>query len=255
MSSSNSTQRFSDRVEAYVKYRPDYPDALITLLQKEIGLSPDSITADIGSGTGISSELFLRHGVTVFAVEPNTPMRHAAEEWLGRNPQFHSVNGTAEATTLDSESVDVILAGQAFHWFDQQATATEFRRILKPEGSVVLFWNSRRTSGNPFLEDYEALLHRYGTDYQQINHQNISDQNIEDFFAPNTVKKRTLYNEQVCDFDGLRGRLESSSYAPNRESHNYEPMIVTLKEIFDAHQQDGVIRIEYDVVVYWGQFI
>ena len=250
----DSTQRFSDRVDAYVKYRPDYPDELIELLKNEIGLSTSSTVADIGSGTGISSELFLRNGMTVYAVEPNEPMRVAAEQWLDTNPLFHSMHGTAEETTLQTESMDLILAGQAFHWFNREKAAKEFRRILKPGGHVVLFWNSRRTSGNAFLEDYEALLIRYGTDYNQINHQNVHDNDIADFFAPNPVKKHTLYNEQICDFTSLHGRVESSSYAPNRQHPDYEPMMAGLKDIYEAHQQNGTIRIEYDVVVYIGSF-
>ena len=68
---SNSTKRFSNRVEDYIKYRPGYPQEVIGLLSRECGLEPGSIIADVGSGTGILSELFLRHGNTVYGIEPN----------------------------------------------------------------------------------------------------------------------------------------------------------------------------------------
>ena len=253
MTSSDSTQRFSDRVEAYVQYRPHYPDELYDLLGREIGLAQNNRIADIGSGTGISSELFLRNGVAVYAVEPNEPMRNAAEEWLGENPLFHSVDGTAEKTTLQAESVHAVIAGQAFHWFHREHARAEFKRILQPDGYVVLFWNSRRTEGTPFLKDYEALLQRFGTDYRKINHQNISEEDIAAFFAPDAVQHHTLYNEQICDMDQLRGRLESSSYVPDSTHPDYEPMIAELTNIFNTHQQNGHVRIVYDVEVFTGR--
>lgn len=253
MTSPDSTQRFSERVEAYVRYRPHYPEELHTLLEKEIGLRKGDSITDIGSGTGISSELFLRNGIAVYAVEPNEPMRRAAEEWLGVHPHFHSIQGTAEATTLPPGSIHAVIAGQAFHWFNREHARTEFQRILRKDGHVVLFWNSRRTEGSPFLVDYEALLCRFGTDYAKINHQNISAEDIAAFFAPDAVQHHTLYNEQVCDLDQLRGRLESSSYVPDSKHPDYEPMITELTNLFNTHQQNGHVRIEYDVEVYTGK--
>lgn len=250
--STRSTERFSDRVEAYIRYRPDYPDSLIDMLRNSAGLTDNSLIADIGSGTGISSELFLRHGMRVVGVEPNEAMRAAAERLLRENNGFRSVAGTAEATGLEEKSVDMIAAGQAFHWFDRDAACREFARILRPGGKVVLFWNSRRTDGNEFLEKYEELLVRFGTDYTTINHQNIRDEDIEEFFAPEPVEKRRLYNEQVVDFEGLRGRLESSSYVPEFGHPNYEPMIDALRSLFETYAENGTVTIEYDVEIYIG---
>ncbi|MCB0711452.1 MAG: class I SAM-dependent methyltransferase [Ignavibacteriae bacterium] len=246
----DSTTRFSDRVEAYIKYRPGYPDGLIASLHDLIGLNEESVIADIGSGTGISSELFLRNGMAVYGVEPNDGMREAAERLLNQFDQFRSVNGTAEATTLQDNSVDLIVAAQAFHWFDREAVKEEWQRILKPGGSVLLFWNSRRTDSSPFLQAYEEMLLTFGTDYQQINHQNISDEDILQFFYPMLVQKLRLYNEQQVDFDGLRGRLESSSYAPSADHPDYKPMIDRLSEIFAEYRQDGFVCIEYDLEVF-----
>lgn len=250
---SDSTQRFSDRVDAYVRYRPGYPDELIDLLKEEIGLAEGSVIADVGSGTGISSDLFLRRGMTVYAVEPNGKMREAAERMLEGNPLFHSLEGTAERTGLPDGSVDLVAAGQAFHWFDRERARSEFRRILKPGGHVLLFWNSRRTEGTPFLESYEGLLQQYGTDYNTINHQNIDDRIIGEFFSPDSFVKRTLYNEQVTDFDGAQGRLVSSSYVPNVNDPQYEPMLRDMRRIFDEHARNGTVRFEYDLVIYYGK--
>ncbi len=195
----DATQRFSDRVENYVRYRPSYPSGVLALLQQETHLTPTDSIADIGSGTGISAELFLRNGNSVFGVEPNSAMRLAAAQQLRSYPTFHSVTGTAESTTLPSQSVDYVIAAQAFHWFDQQKAKQEFARILKPEGWVVLIWNSRRTESTAFLRDYEALLQQYGTDYKEIRHKNIVLLELQAFFN-GSVETKSLYNEQLLRF-------------------------------------------------------
>src|SRR6266436_1072421 len=164
----DSINRFSSKVEDYVKYRPGYPREVIALLTAKCALSPDSIVGDVGSGTGIVYELFLRHGNMVYGIEPNKEMRAAAEQLLGDYEKFRSIDGKAEATTLAADSVDFVTAGQAFHWFDQQQTRREFSGILKPEGWAVLIWNERRLDSTPFLCAYEDLLLEFGTDYEQV---------------------------------------------------------------------------------------
>ena len=160
----NPTLRFTGRVENYVKYRPGYPAGIIETFVKECGLTAGSVVADIGSGTGILSEVFLKNGNRVFGVEPNHEMREAGSRLLGKYAGFMSVDGAAEATTLEDCSVDFVTAGQAFHWFDRQRARKEFVRILKPNGWVTLIWNERLTDTSPFLRAYEDLLRRYGID-------------------------------------------------------------------------------------------
>jgi SAM-dependent methyltransferase len=206
---SKHLNRFSSRVDNYVKYRPGYPSEIVDLLKSDCGLTESSVIADLGSGTGILSELFLRNGNTVFGVEPNEPMRSAGEQLLEGYDNFESVNGNAEATTLPAQSVDFVTAAQAFHWFDPAAAKHEFIRVLKPGGWVVLVWNERLVDSTAFLRDYESLLLRYGTDYQEIRHENAKVR-IADLFAPASFQLRTLENLQHFDFEGLKGRLNSS---------------------------------------------
>jgi SAM-dependent methyltransferase len=248
----DSTTRFSDRVENYVRYRPGYPDGVLDVLRRETALAPDSVVADVGSGTGISSELFLRNGNEVFAVEPNAEMRQAAERMLGHHAGFHSVAGTAEATTLPDGSVDHVVAGQAFHWFDRGKARREFGRILRPGGWVVLMWNARRDDSTPFLREYEALLQRYGTDYREVQHRNVDLSTLREFFAGGELEMRTLYNEQRFDFEGLKGRLLSSSYAPAEGHPHFPPMIAELERIFARNAEEGEVRFEYDTEIYFG---
>lgn len=248
----DSTQRFSNRVENYVRYRRRYPAGVIELLSKEAALTPAAVIADIGSGTGISADLFLRNGNTVFGVEPNAKMRQAAEARFQSEPRFRSIAATAEATTLAAGSIDFVVAGQAFHWFNVERVRQEFARILRPGGWVVLIWNARRTDTTPFLRAYEALLNRYGTDYGTVRHENTDEAALSKFFAGGEFQFRSLSNEQRFDFAGLKGRLLSSSYAPTEEDANFEPMIAALEQAFRDHAVAGQVCFEYDTKLYFG---
>jgi len=245
--------RFSTRVENYVKYRPGYPSGVLKTLRAGCGLTPHALIADIGSGTGLLAELFLDFGCRVIGVEPNVEMRAAAERLLAKHARFTSLAGSAEETGLPPASVDFITAGQAFHWFDPPRARTEFLRILKPEGWVALVWNSRRTASTPFLRAYEDLLNAYATDYAQVNHQNVEadERLIPDFFG-GSFQEATFVNVQNFDFDGLLGRLMSSSYAPEAGHTNYIPMLAELHLIFESFQKNGRVAFEYDTKLYYG---
>jgi SAM-dependent methyltransferase len=247
------TQRFSSRVENYVKYRPGYPQGIVETLRNECGLTSDSIIADVGSGTGILTEMLLRNGNLVYGTEPNREMREAAEGLLKYYPRFRSVAARAEETTLPDHSVDFVTAGQAFHWFDREKTREEFVRILKPRGWVALIWNERVTTTTPFLVAYEQLLKDYSTDYEQVDHRRIDDDVIRDFFVSENFRLKQFNNVQVFDYEGLKGRLLSSSYAPEAGHQNYEPMLAELERIFQAYQDEGRVAFEYVTQMYYGQ--
>jgi SAM-dependent methyltransferase len=254
MPSADATTRFSDRVQNYVRYRPGYPAEVLQVLQAETGLAPGRAVADVGSGTGISAKLFLDAGHPVFAVEPNAEMRAAAEAMLGGDPRFRSVDGSAEATTLPDASVDYVVAAQAFHWFDPARVSAEWRRIVRPGGWMVLLWNTRHLDTTPFLRAYEALLREHGTDYTAVTHENVTDESLRAVLGDG-YGERVVPNEQVFDFEGLKGRLLSSSYAPNVCHPGHEPMLAALERIFREHQRDGRVRFEYDTEIYFGRVV
>ncbi len=245
-------KRFSDRVENYVKYRPHYPEELLDFMKAECGLKQSSVIADIGSGTGISSELFLNNGNKVYAVEPNDEMRSAAERIFSVNKNFVSVNASAEETGLKNNSVDFIIAGQAFHWFELGKSKTEFKRILKKDGYFFIIWNSR-IFRKGFMNDYDELLMKFGTDYEKVNHENIDEEVIRGFFYPNEFSVRKFYNFQEFDFEGLKGRLLSSSYVPNADDPASAGMLKALEKLFDRCNINGKVKMEYDTVVYFGR--
>jgi SAM-dependent methyltransferase len=253
MRTTDSKERFSNRVADYIRYRPGYPRAVLDLLRDECALGPESVVADVGSGTGILTRLFLDNGNLVYGVEPNAEMRQAGEEFLARYPNFHSVAAAAEATTLPDASVHFVTAGQAFHWFDAQAARMEFQRILHPQGWVAVIANHRKKDSTPFLRAYESFLRSFGTDYGKVAETYPSAARMADFFGAEPFRERTAPNRQIFDFDGLSGRLRSSSYAPPPEHPNHKPMLAALKELFDAHSDGGNVSFDYVTHIYYGQ--
>lgn len=247
-----STERFSDRVDDYARYRPRYPPQVLDVLRQETGFTAEWSVTDIGSGSGLSAELFLANGNHVIGVEPNPAMREAAERQLSRWPAFRSIAGTAEDTTLATGSVDIVVAAQAFHWFDAPAARLEFDRILRPGGWVTLLWNTRRTGASPFMTEYEALLERHGTDYARVRHERIDASRLAAFFGGRYVR-RTVDNEQTLDLDGLTGRVLSSSYTPREGTPGRQAMLEDVQRLFAAHQEAGQVVLLYETEVYTGR--
>lgn len=246
----DTIERFSNRVENYVKYRPAYPKEILEVFRDEMNLTQTGVVADIGSGTGISSKVFLENGNPVFGVEPNAAMRAAAEDFLKDFPKFKSVDGTAENTNLPENSVDFVIAAQAFHWFDAGKTRVEFKRILRENGFVALIWNERQLETTDFLREYEELLKKYGTDYEKVRHDNINTEILKEFFQSDFAQKSFL-NAQTLDFEGLKGRVSSSSYMPAETDSRYEPMVKELKRLFDKYAENGKIGILYNTNIFY----
>ena len=246
------TERFSTRVADYARYRPGYPQAAIDLLAARCGLSATAVVADIGSGTGILTERLLESGAQVIGVEPNDGMRAAAEAHLGARPRFRSVRGSAEATSLPADSIDLLVAGQAFHWFDVPRARQEALRVLHSGGWGALLWNERPREAGAFLLDYEALLLRHAAEYARITASRADEASMRAFFA-GAMELATFPNQQVLDFEGLQGRLMSSSYAPEPGQAEHEPMMAGLRAVFDRHEHRGRVVFPYQTRVYFAQ--
>ena len=248
------TRRFTDRVADYACGRPSYPSGLLDVLRECCGLDPSWVVADVGSGTGNLTRLFLAAGHAVEAIEPNREMREAAERSLGGCPGFRSLDGRAEATGLDPASVDLVAAGQAFHWFDREAARREFGRILRPrpERWVALVWNDRQTAAGPFMRAYEELLVRHGDDYGRIKRLWPSDDDLARFFGERPAWRRILAHEQVLDREGLRARARSSSYVPAPGQPGHDELMEALDALFERHATGGRVSIPYATRVWIG---
>jgi SAM-dependent methyltransferase len=237
-------------VSLYVQGRPRYPDSLFEFLEEEASLGDQSVVADVGSGTGLLTDPLLRRACRVHAVEPDAAMRAAAEKLLAGRPGFVSVDATAERTGLASSSVELVIAGQAFHWFDAVAAGREFRRVLCPGGSAVLVWNGRRRTGSPFLAALEALLQSLPA-YRaaQEHHRRLHD-SLVDAFGVDGYRQFGLANGQDVDEAALVGRVMSSSYAPAPDTPAYFTLERQLSDLYADHTTGGGrARIDYDVLV------
>lgn len=240
------TERFSDRVEDYARHRPSYPVAVFDLIDEQAGeLSLPRIAAEVGSGTGLFTRDLLGHGWTVHAIEPNEPMRIAAERILEAHPRFVSHAATAEDTGLLGASVSMVTAAQAFHWFDHVRCHREWQRILVPRGFVCLVWNVRRL-GSPFMDAYESLLTSLLPEYREITRRHqMTAEDLQRFFTGG-AGTRSMPHSQTLDWDGFAGRVASSSYVPQPNAPLHQPLFARLKELFDEHQRDGRVEFLYD---------
>ena len=247
------TERFSDRVDNYVKYRPGYPSGLYDFMYSECCLEVTSVVADIGSGTGISAKPFLERGNPVFGVEPNDKMRLASIDFLGRFDMFAAVGGSAENTGLPAKSVDLALAAQSFHWFCNPDTAEEIRRILRPGGYLCVVWNERDLESDLFHKEYESLIHAYATDYDRVRHDRFSRSDIENAFRQDFAGA-FFENAQIVDREGLKGRLSSSSYVPGERSPSYRPMLKNVDLLFDKYEENGRISVSYKTKLFFSKF-
>ncbi len=243
----NPTQRFSSRVEAYARYRPSYPRETLSLLERECGLTAASRIADIGSGTGLLARLFLDFGCEVTGVEPNPEMRAAGERMLSGEPRFQSVEGRAEATTLPDSSVDFVTAGQAFHWFEPASARAEFQRILKPAGWVVLIWNERLVTPG-FMAGHEELQNKFAREKPHP-----AEAEFNAFYGHAAWRLARIPNRQSLDGEGLRGRIESSSWSPLPGADGYEAMMLEMLRLFRKYERDGRVTIEYETHIYYGR--
>ncbi len=245
--------RFTDRVDDYIRYRPGYPREIVAALALECGLSPASVIADIGCGPGNLARIFLENGNRVIGVEPNAAMREAGiRELAAMGARFEAIDGHAEATGLAPGSVDFVTAGQAFHWFEAERAHAEFLRILRPGGWCVMVWNEQHRA-SAFLAAYEQILVRYGRDYAGIRAKRNAAMDVRKFFAPQPVACREFAFGQDFDFEGLRGRLLSSSYAPQASDPEFPAMLRELRVIFDRYSESARVVFEYETFLYFGR--
>jgi SAM-dependent methyltransferase len=239
------TERFTGRAEAYRSGRPRYPLSLVTYLEAVGALRPGGVVADVGVGTGLSAEPFLERGHAVVGVEPNASMRAAGLATLGRFPAYSAREGQAEATGLPGASVDLVVAAQAFHWFDAAGFRAESRRILRPGGWGALVWNDRDVQRTPFLAGYEALMNAHGREYPALRRRHAALEAIAVYFGGQAAEPVALAHEGRLDWPGLLALASSASYLPAPGHDGHEALVADLRALFEAHATDGMVTMDY----------
>jgi SAM-dependent methyltransferase len=251
----DSTERFGTRAAAYARARPGYPDFAVAALARALDLPAAATIVDVGCGTGLSCEPFLRAGFTVIGVEPNGPMRAHAQQRLSRFPCFRAVEGRAEDTGLEAASADMLIAAQAFHWFDVGAARTEALRILRPPLRAALIWNDRSAEGSAFAVGYEELLRTYSPDYLELRHRHERRDRIDAFFGDRAWRTVTVTHSDALDYERLADRLNSASYVPAAGDPRHEPMMIALQQLFAQTAQHGRVVMEFGTRMIIGEML
>jgi SAM-dependent methyltransferase len=250
----NPTGRFTGRAHVYRRYRSRYPREIIPLLQDKCGLTPESIVADIGAGTGMLAELFLENGNAVYAVEPNADMRDACEELTAQYPRLTCIDGTAEETRLPDDSIDLIAVGRAFHWFDHDKCRPEFLRILRPGGWVILAGlGPRRAKDEPVQRDYQEILNRHGIDYARLYSRYNVKEAVRRFFDGSAIQEAEFPGFEELNYEELEGHTLSLSVTPKPDHPGFPAMQEALKKYFDKYQRDGKLRLPTNCHIYMAQ--
>lgn len=246
----DSISSFNGKARHYETGRPAYAGELFDQLYSRYGFSSGSVIADIGSGTGKFSESLLKRGSTVFAVEPGTDMRQAAEKRLGRyGPRFHSVPGTAEQTGLPAHSMDFVTTAQAFHWFDTAKFKEECSRILRPGGKAVLIWNTRDIE-SPFIRQWYEVYAAFCPNFKGFSAGFREDDGRIAAFFEGRYETLSFSNPLQVNEEQFLSRSLSSSYSLKVGDAHYAEYRQALSALFNQFAIDGKLEIGYKTVAY-----
>jgi ubiquinone/menaquinone biosynthesis C-methylase UbiE len=247
----DNINKFTGKADNYAKYRIGYSNEILKYLNN-YNFNNNSIVADIGSGTGKLTKIFLENGNIVYAVEPNDNMRNTANSLLNGYKNFISINGSAENTTLQNEIIDFVVVGQAFHWFDAPKALNEFKRILKQNGVLVLIWYNRKTD-TLFLNEYDNILKNIPA-YKGSIHRIFPDEEIEKFYLKD-YKKITLESNRELTFNELLGGFLSSSYSPKEGTNEYIESYKSLESVFNEYKVNDKVILSYITEIYIGRML
>lgn len=249
-----NTDIFTGKANNYAKYRPTYSREFIEYLYSDVGFKKESVIADIGSGTGILSELLLERSETVYCIEPNDDMMSIAKNVLENYKGFKPINAPAENTTLVNNSIDFITVAQAFHWFDTDQFKHECIKILKERGKVILIWNRMDMQTDIVLEN-EKINRELGSNFKGFHNGINPDDNraLGTFFKNGKYERRQFDNDLIFAMDNFIGRNISSSHAPKEGDENYNSYISALKSLFDAYSVDDLLCIKNYTICYIGE--
>lgn len=233
-----TTSIFSHKANYYAKYRWHYVPEAIDYIVKVSDLKKDAAIADIGSGTGILTELLLAKAKTVYAVEPNAEMRLKAEERLGEQFAFRSVDGKGESTTLPDQCVELITAAHSLHWMEPADAKREFRRILKPEGWLATVNNVNLE--NDFLEAWEEAMNECSFDFSP-KEMRLKAFNPDDYFIAYEVMEfpfRLLHT-----LDSWIGASLSIAFAPSDFDAAFGEYLEAVSDVFHLFSKNEHVEI------------
>jgi SAM-dependent methyltransferase len=237
------TLPYTDRAARYARYRWDYAAQAIDAIFSITGIGLTSCAADVGSGTGILTRHLVDRVRSVYAVEPDVSMRWWAEQALANAPTFNSVAGSAQTTTLPDRSVDLIVVGQALHWFDPLPSRQEFLRILIPGGWLAVLWNQGTDAA--LAQALSALCTPENGWDTSIPNQRREVKPFDFYFGHAAYLQREFAAVKRETWEEFFGALCSDSHAPAETQPSFERLRNAAWQVFRAHSEDGFITVRY----------
>lgn len=244
----DSKEKFTLKSDIYDKYRPKYSERFIDNLKENYSISSSTKIADIGAGTGILTQQLLKLECEIFAIEPNDEMRKVAEKKLKDEKKCQIINGSAESTKLEDNSIDLIVVAQAFHWFDNHNFRNEFQRISKSK-KAVLVWNTKRNK-QPYLVELEKVNKKYCKDFKGFSG-GIDLERISDFFD-NKYEKKIYENNLKMNKENFINGILTGSYTPNKKDKYYNEYIHEIEIIFNKYCEKNELVILNDTIAYFN---
>ena len=246
--------KFNHLADIYEKYRPSYPQKYVEDIIEKCHLNFESLVADIGAGTGILTRQLLHNNLKVVGVEPNPDMRKVLKK-LETNKNFRAIEGTAEHTNLENNSIDLVVVAQAFHWFDKEKFKEECKRILKPNGSVWILWN-QLDENEEIVKEQERIDDQYTNRFQEVNgilSATKKEEKIQGFFKDNRYETKVVDNPLENNKERFIGSNLSKSYSLKKEDRNYNNYIKAFGEVFDKYSENGMVIIPNKTYGYLGK--
>lgn len=215
----------------YYHHRAGYSPECIDYLLAAAGIHSGSAVADMGAGTGIVTlQMLERTDCTIYLVEPNPDMMaHARRYVTASNVEFRQT--TAEDTAIPAHSVDLVVVGTAFHWFDAEKFRRECRRICKKNAKIALLR----------LYNFVPDIHEGNT---STDHSIRSgEEQAHRFFGPGGYEKKLFFHEELFDFRRFLGERLSDHKAPDPGDPGYEQFVQDAREAFSYFGAETVSNV------------
>lgn len=247
----DSTRLYANKAQIYAQSRPDYAPEAYLAFQDAARLPRSSVVLDAGSGTGMSTRHLLDLYSTVYALEPAPEMRRIAEAVLGDRPGFHSLDGRAEDIPLPDNCVDLIVVGQAIHWFQPEAALAEFQRIAVPNAWLLIAHiRSLDEALNQALESLFTEQHGLLPRSQRPPSDLVSK---DYYFAGGEFESLQFPHTSLESWECFLGGMLSAAYAPDGCHPLYEVFVQAAREIFDRFSQDGTLTWNITTEISFGR--
>ena len=242
---------FGATAAAYELGRPEYPEEALTFWDDHGAFERGNVVLDLAAGTGKLTRL-LPMICELHAVEPLAQMR---AEFTAAVPDVDVVDGTAEHIPFDDDRFDVVLVGQAFHWFDQQAALTEISRVLKPGGGLGLIWNEDDVGAAAWLA--EVVDEKRATAASTIVGEHPVVEVIDAHRAFGPAETFECRWQHATTIEGVLADMLSRSYVGALPPAEQLGVLTRTREAIERHLGAGVEAISYPyrTIAFWAPLV